>query len=253
MERLLDGHPFVSMQGSSFSLSDLSPRCIGETQQLELTLLSLHRNSSRPAFPVVQHQISALATPSFLHSGEDLGSMSTTDQEQPTPRQTCAESGPRRRKKTKGIHAGLARLDQAPSPFGSQLGVKSTTSRSRPYQHTHHHDYFNPRPTPRELSVENLEFPHPQLDSLYDTLASAYTSAKNLAHLWASHAVDILTLKQRIWLGQVVVEVALAVCLWYRPRWVLNTLRWSLFVLRQPFWLFRSTLNGYLTMKLLLL
>ncbi|CDS00242.1 hypothetical protein [Sporisorium scitamineum] len=154
-----------------------------ETLQLALTLMSLpltsHRSSSPPLPP--QHDS---FSPSSIGSWVDLPPQSSTSDE------ACSSSNnrppqipPTRRNgrmfTPKAVRQGLANLPTPPSPFGTQL---EPSSRSTPYAHTpqQHRRRFNPRPSPRELSVENDEIPRPDPDEFCTAAISAYRGGGDL-------------------------------------------------------------------------
>ncbi|SAM70526.1 uncharacterized protein UBRO_00475 [Ustilago bromivora] len=177
-----------SSPSSSPTSLNVSSEPVDPLQELNLTLFSLPPTPLRPPSPPLHHPHSSPSEPRLPISASswvDLPSIpSSSEQGSPStsrPRLSRNSDESQRRCKRKPVRAGLSSLPDPPSPFGSQLGAQPPLRRSTPYHHSHSHDYFNPSPTARQLSVENLEFPRADPDEVYDTALSALHSVKNLA------------------------------------------------------------------------
>lgn len=238
-----------SSPSSSPTSLNVSSEAVDQLQELNLTLLSLPPTPLRPPSPPLHHPHSSPSEPSLpisTSSWVDLSSIpSSSEQGSPStsrPRLSRNNDQSQRRRKRKPVRAGLSSLANPPSPFGSQLGAQPPLRRSTPYHHSHSHDYFNPNPTARQLSVENLVFPRADPDEVYHTALSALHSVKKLVIELEKKAADVLTAVGKYSVSGQLTKLGLVACVCLRPRWILYTINFSFFVLRQPFRAFRSTL-----------
>lgn len=215
--------------------------CKFETLQVMLTMLSLPSTSSTatqtptchssPPPPASQQELSS---PASFDSRAEFPLAKVFDVESPT-NSYGDQARPGRRKRNRGSRQRLSNLPTPPSPFGSHLGMPPPTPRSTSYNHVpRHRSRFTPRPTRRELAVENGEVPRSDPEQVYDTFLSAVDSFKKLAVRCGEIAAEIITQRgKKDWTVQVTKTALVLVCV-FRPRWVLGAMNASYSVLRDP-------------------
>ncbi|SNX81621.1 uncharacterized protein MEPE_00326 [Melanopsichium pennsylvanicum] len=218
-----------------------------ENFTLALTFLSLYATppaQSSPPLPPSSDVQPPSSLASSLSSWADVPpseylSSGPSDRPQAPYRTTVGlNTTSRKGCKKSSIRAGLSSLSIPPCPFGSQLGtsnppVPANTS-LRPYSHIYQKNYFNLRPNPRALKVENNEIPLPEPEYVYDTALQVLESAMNLIVAFGKAAAVMITNGGKKCLGLQLAKIGLVAVVCIRPRWAAGVMNASLEVLRDP-------------------